>query len=141
MEKLPEFFMNHWPMFVALAIVLALLARSFLAGTFGGYTRATPQKLVTLMNHDDTTVIDIRKDSEFGEGHIINSINVPLDSLRDNLPGRLNSKELPVVMVCKTGQRSATACGILKKEGFQAIYNLEGGLTAWQSASLPLTRN
>jgi len=49
-------------------------------------------------------------------------------------------KESPVVICCRSGHRSAQACGQLKKSGFEKIHNLEGGTLAWQDAGLPLNK-
>ncbi|MGD9385464.1 MAG: rhodanese-like domain-containing protein [Thioalkalispiraceae bacterium] len=45
-----------------------------------------------------------------------------------------------MIVGCKTGQRSGQACATLKKQGFEQVYNLSGGVTAWQADNLPLTK-
>ena len=49
-------------------------------------------------------------------------------------------KSRPIVVACRSGAQSATACRILRKHGFEKVHNLRGGVLAWQSANLPLTR-
>ncbi|HYG32061.1 MAG TPA: rhodanese-like domain-containing protein, partial [Methylophilaceae bacterium] len=49
-------------------------------------------------------------------------------------------KDKPVLVNCQAGMRSAKACGILKKHGFSKVWNLQGGLNAWQQAKLPVVK-
>jgi rhodanese-related sulfurtransferase len=51
-----------------------------------------------------------------------------------------NARELPVVVVCRTGQGSADAAKRLKKAGFTKVFWLDGGIAAWQQADLPLVK-
>ncbi|MDO8930898.1 MAG: rhodanese-like domain-containing protein, partial [Rhodocyclaceae bacterium] len=48
-------------------------------------------------------------------------------------------KERPVIVCCASGNRSSSACGTLRKAGFQRVYNLAGGIGAWTDAGLPVT--
>jgi len=48
-------------------------------------------------------------------------------------------KQTPIVVVCRSGARSGQALGTLSKAGFEQVYNLAGGVMAWQSANMPLT--
>jgi rhodanese-related sulfurtransferase len=50
------------------------------------------------------------------------------------------AKQSPVVLLCRTGNASATAAKVLKKAGFEQVYVLDGGLPAWQAADLPLVK-
>jgi rhodanese-related sulfurtransferase len=49
-------------------------------------------------------------------------------------------KDKPIVVACRSGAQSSMACQMLRKAGFAEVYNLSGGVLAWQNASLPLTR-
>jgi phage shock protein E len=66
-------------------------------------------------------IIDVRTKREFESGHINGSINIPLDTLHNNL--KKLSKEKPIITCCASGMRSASAKGILKSNGFIAVYN------------------
>lgn len=81
-------------------------------------------------------IIDVREDDERRAGHIAGSRHIPLREL----PGRLAEldRERPVVLVCRSGQRSAQATAYLSGQGLDAR-NLDGGLKAWSRAGLPLT--
>ena len=66
-------------------------------------------------------IIDVRTITEFNNGHLRNSINIPLQDLKSKLD-EIN-KQKPVITVCASGMRSASAKGILAKNGFE-VYNL-----------------
>jgi phage shock protein E len=72
-------------------------------------------------------IIDVRTKAEFQQGHVRNSINIPLDRLTDNLKKLDKSK--PVITCCASGMRSASARSILKSHGFTEVHN--GG--SWTS--------
>ena len=72
-------------------------------------------------------IVDVRTPEEFYSGHIQNSINIPLQSLSQEI-NSLQQKNKPVIAVCLSGGRSSMAVGILKKAGIES-YN--GG--AWSS--------
>ena len=92
------------------------------------------------MSHDNAIIIDVRESSELGNGMIRDAIHIPLGSLKDRVSELEKYKDKPVVMACRSGNRSAHALGILRKSGFTDLYNLKGGVMAWQHASLPLVR-
>jgi len=48
-------------------------------------------------------------------------------------------KSVPLIAYCRSGTRTGGVGGILKKHGFENVYNLSGGITAWQSANLPVS--
>lgn len=82
-------------------------------------------------------VLDVREPAELRDGYIAGATNVPLgDVLRGRIPSTL-SREAPVLVVCRSGGRSASAAGALASQGFSKIYNLAGGMMAWQRSGLP----
>lgn len=83
----------------------------------------------------DHHLIDVREDDEWRAGHIDGSQHIPLGELGARL------SELPlggrIVAVCRSGSRSGAAVRGLQKLGYDAL-NLDGGVTAWAKAGLPL---
>ncbi|MDN4166687.1 rhodanese-like domain-containing protein [Cytophagales bacterium LB-30] len=67
-------------------------------------------------------VVDVRSKAEYAGGHIRNSVNIPLDTLSNQL-GKLKSKEQVVITCCQSGRRSGIAKGILKSKGYTQVYN------------------
>ena len=72
-------------------------------------------------------IIDVRTPAEFEEGHIKGSLNIPLDEIGKAISWL--QKDVPTVLVCASGERSAEAMKILKANGFEKVYN--GG--SWDS--------
>jgi len=66
-------------------------------------------------------IIDVRTKGEFQSGHIKGAVNIPLDSLKNNLSKLKKGK--PVITCCASGMRSASAKGLLKANGFADVYN------------------
>jgi len=67
------------------------------------------------------TLPDVRTKEEYKQGAVANSINIPLDSLSNNL-SKLK-KDKPIIAVCASGMRSRNAVAILRSKGFQEVYN------------------
>jgi phage shock protein E len=67
-------------------------------------------------------IIDVRSKGEYNSGHIQNSLNIPVDALRQNL-GKLKDKKQIIITCCASGMRSASAKSILKANGFSEVYN------------------
>jgi rhodanese-related sulfurtransferase len=73
-------------------------------------------------------ILDVRSKDEFSEGHIKNSINIPVDQLSDNL-SKLKDKNKCIICCCASGMRSGAAKRILESKGYKAVFN--GG--GWNS--------
>ena len=140
MQRFIEFAGNHPELFLALGVISGLLAWTFIRSQFQGWRGVGPAEATLLINHQDAVVLDIREDSEYRDGYILNSIHIPLSQVKDAV-GRLEKyKGRPVVVSCRSGSRSGVACSTLAKHGFDQLYNLKGGILAWQSANLPLVK-
>ena len=92
------------------------------------------------MNDDKTVVIDVRDDSEVTDGAIMGSKHIPLANLSTRIGELDKFKSAPIIVYCRTGNRSGGACKTLTTAGFENVNNLEGGIMAWESASLPLDK-
>lgn len=140
LEQLIEFAGNHWVLVGALALILALLAKDLLDARLRGYQAIGPIEATQLISHKGAVVLDVREHNEFADGHILNSIHIPLSALGQRLDEIKKYQDRPVVVSCRNGHRSSHACARLHKAGFPNVYNLSGGLTAWKNANLPITR-
>ena len=84
---------------------------------------------------ENLVVLDVREDDEWEAGRLEGSVHIALGELGERYT------ELPsgqVLVVCRSGHRSAHATSYLVDQGFDAV-NLDGGLAAWQAAGRPLT--
>lgn len=93
-----------------------------------------------LINRQDALIVDVRETAEWSAGHIPESRHIALGHLQKHLSEIEKFKDKPVIAVCASGNRSTAACGILKKAGFQQVFNLKGGMGAWAEANLPITK-
>ena len=80
-------------------------------------------------------LVDVRTPEEFASGHIAGAVNIPLDALQNRL-GEVSSDQ-PVVVYCRSGNRSAQAAQILERAGYNSIYDL-GGIIAWTGQGFPV---
>jgi len=100
------------------------------------------RQLAELQKKEDVDVIDVRTPAEYREVHATIARNVPLDSLNPEsvMQGRNGSADKPLYVICRSGNRSTTACQKFLKAGFTDIVNVEGGTSAWIEADLPVKR-
>jgi rhodanese-related sulfurtransferase len=139
MDQIIEFAGNHIQLVAALVVILVLLAQNLIAGG-GGKDSVDPVRATELINHEDATVVDVRPIADFNQGHIVGAINIPMSGLANQLKPLEKRKNRPIVVSCRSGAQSAAACRTLRKQGFDKVYNLRGGILAWQNANLPVTR-
>ena len=128
-----------------LAISIALFSGTMLLWSlFGNRLRGIKEvdstAALQLINHKNALVLDVRENDEYKSGHVLNAIHIPLGKLKGRIGELLKYQDRPIVVVCRSGNRSATACAILGKQGFAQAHNLAGGVVAWQKANLPLEK-
>jgi rhodanese-related sulfurtransferase len=82
-------------------------------------------------------VVDVRTADEWNQSHIAGAILIPLDQLANRLAEVPRDRE--VIVVCRTGVRSAQGLTILKQAGYTNAASMTGGLAAWQAAGYRLT--
>lgn len=80
-------------------------------------------------------LIDVRTPQEFAEGHIAGSVNIPFDQISfrlDEIP-----TDMPVVVYCRSGNRSAIAARTLVENDYSQVYDM-GGILSWTNAGYPV---
>jgi rhodanese-related sulfurtransferase len=135
-----EFIVNHW-MLCSLALLLIIfIIIEEIRGWGQGVSRLQPSELTHLINREDAAVIDVRDNQAFAKGHIIGSINIPHIKMDASIEKIKKYQDRPIVLVCGNGQTASQEGIKLKNKGFEKIYCLSGGLTAWKEAGLPLIK-
>ncbi|MEW6165262.1 MAG: rhodanese-like domain-containing protein [Pseudomonadota bacterium] len=126
-------------MWVGLAAVSGgmLLWQSF---SGAGANRISVNEATLLINRQDALVLDVRETAEWSAGHIPNARHIALGHLSKHMSEIDKFKDKPIIVVCASGNRSGAGCGVLKKAGFQQVFNLAGGVHAWGDAGLPMTK-
>ena len=130
---------NIWTILIALTSGF-MLFWSFFGNRLRGIKEVDHIAAMQLINHKNALILDVREQGEYDAGHILNSKLISLGKLAGRIGELEKYRERPIVVVCRSGQRSASACALLGKQGFTQAYNLSGGVMAWQKASLPLEK-
>ncbi|MBX3457372.1 MAG: rhodanese-like domain-containing protein [Candidatus Paracaedibacteraceae bacterium] len=102
------------------------------------YKSVPPETLKQWLDQDEVILIDVRDPSEYASGHIMDAVSIPLSQVCITaLPEYPNKK---IVINCQRGMRGLAACQKLETElDKNTLYNLEGGISAWVEAGLPIT--
>jgi len=137
MDRYLEFAANHTLLVVALTVSFFVLIFSELRRKASGLINIEPTAAVTLMNND-ATVIDLRTVESFAQGHIVNAKNIPFAEFDAHIDKIAKFKDKPIVAVCDAGVSSNKAVDSLRKTGFESVYGLKGGMSAWAQAGLPV---
>ena len=92
-----------------------------------------------LLDRGEITILDVRGSAEYKEGHVPETVHIPLGYLE----GRLDevSSDKPLVVHCLSGFRSSIAASILDAHGHAPIANLVGGYQAWSAAGGSIERS
>ena len=134
-------FVQNNLMLIAVALLSAgMLVWPLIGRRISGVKEVETLEAIQLINHRDAVILDVREDKEFATGHLPNAKHIPLGQLVARLKDVEKFKKKPIVVNCRSGARSATACGILRKNGFEEVYNLKGGINAWQQANMPVEK-
>jgi rhodanese-related sulfurtransferase len=96
------------------------------------------------LSENGMRVLDVREQDEWDDGHIDGSVVMPYTHLAPQLgtPPRFDElgldKDASIAVACQTANRSSTAIGLLLREGYTHLYNVTGGMEAWERARLPM---
>ena len=89
------------------------------------YGDITGEELVSLIG-SDVMIIDVRTAEEYSQGHIEGAVNIPVDRFQTEFDELELSKDQPLAIYCRSGNRSSFAYQILTKEGFDKVYHAPG---------------
>ncbi len=134
-----EFVQEQMLLFVALAIIIAMLVYSYIGERLSGFKSVSTDEGTRLFN-DDAFLLDVRASNEYKEGFIGNAKNIPVSDLKDQLNLLPKNKEQPILVYCLSGIRSSKAASVLVKAGYSNVFNLSGGINAWKAAGLPIIK-
>ena len=135
-----QFVIENWYLFVALGVILFLLASGPISQRMHGIKTANAAQAIQLLNRENGVVVDVSEPKEFSAGHIPNAVNLPMSSLKDRLKDLEKHKDKPIIVNCRSGNRSLKGAVMLRKHGFATVYNLAGGLQGWERDNLPVEK-
>lgn len=137
MNTIIEFTGNHPVLVSGLIGSFLLLIFYELKQKAAGLINIDATAAISLMN-DGAVVLDLRSKEAFDRGHIVNAKNVPQDEFDSRGEAALGPKTKPVVAVCDSGLTSRKIVTAMRQSGFEAAFNLKGGMNAWTQAGLPV---
>ncbi|HUC44519.1 MAG TPA: rhodanese-like domain-containing protein [Candidatus Sulfotelmatobacter sp.] len=95
-------------------------------------------ELVRRIARNDLRVLDVRERSEWDAGHIDPSLQLSFKVLPAAFGDFPLRPDDPVAVVCASGARSSIAASVLLRNGYRSVWNVSGGLQAWQGRGLPI---
>lgn len=135
-----QFVINNIWLVLAAAVSGAMLIWPLIRDRLAGVSEVDTLEAVRLINQQDALLLDVREDSEYESGHIPNSKHIPAGRIAERLKELEKHKDKPVVVLCRSGNRSTAACSLLRKQGFTDVRSLKGGIEGWQQANLPVKK-
>ena len=125
-----------------------LIAVAFVSGAMliwplvrrGGGPTVSTLEATQMINRQDALVLDVREQTEYAKGHILNARNIPLAQIEARIGDLGKQKDKPVIVHCENGSRAGVAVSALLKQGFANVVSLNGGYLAWQQAGLPVEK-
>ncbi len=132
--------MEHWILSLAFVLVLIfiLVEEGKARGAGGG--QVNPEGAVKMINRDDAAILDVRSIEAFKRGHLINAINIPKDDIESKMARLKKYEDKPLLVVCERGSDSNRIALTLRRKGFTQPKVLAGGIEAWKTAKLPLSK-
>lgn len=99
------------------------------------------QQMTFLVNRESGVVVDSRSEKDFKAGHIVDAIHLGNEKVVKNDFASLEKhKDNPIIVVCSAGMSANKVASQLAKAGFTKVSLLKGGMNAWLSAGLPVTK-
>jgi rhodanese-related sulfurtransferase len=111
---------------------------SFVRNLFGGGAAAVSvQEAAQLQGdgEDGALIVDVREPNEFAQARVEGALLLPLGQLNTRFTELPSDRQL--LMMCRTGSRSANATRFLNQQGYENAVNVDGGIAAWYNAELP----
>lgn len=140
MNDFAEFALQNALLFVALFAIVGMLVGSEVLRKVRGVSALDAVGVLRLINDRDAVIVDIRDAGEYKDGHIPQARHIPFSALPERLSELAKNKDKPMVVYCRNGSTSPSACALLKKNGFADVHALTGGLPTWLDAKLPINR-
>jgi phage shock protein E len=125
-------------------VATALLATTVAAACGGTATQAfelvTPVAAVEVIEEQssDVVILDVRTPEEYAAGHVADSVNIDFYAADFAQQLDLLPKDVPYVVYCRSGNRSGSTMPIMEELGFTELWDVDGGILAWNAAGLPI---
>ena len=137
MQEYLDFAVRHPFLMGAVTALIVMIAVTEIRRLTRRYKEVTAAQAVQLINRESAWILDVREEQEVKGSIIPNARRIALSELPKRI-GELKDQEGPVIAYCKAGVQAHRACKMLVGEGLAPVYNLKGGISAWQEAGMPL---
>ena len=129
-------------MFIAIVIAVATLVLYLAVKQAGGrgITRVSAAGAQEMLRWAGVTVLDVRTPQEFSAGHIQGAMLLPVDELPRRIAELFPAKQKKILVYCRAGSRSAAASRVLRKNGFEQVADLQGGIMDWMGNGFPTVK-
>ncbi len=99
-------------------------------GTETVYKKISAEEAKAIIESENVIILDVRTQEEYNEGHIENSVLLPMNDISAKAEEILTDKDAKILVYCRSGNRSATASKQLIKMGYTNVYDF-GGINSW----------
>ncbi len=121
---------------ILITLLLSFGVQSTYAQKAGTYQDLTVSEFKQKMSQENVVVLDVRTPRETAVGKIKNAIEIDYNSKDFTNKIKQLDKSKTYLVYCQVGWRSSRACNIMASNGFDKMYNLAGGFSAWQRAKI-----
>jgi rhodanese-related sulfurtransferase len=135
-----DFVVQHIGLVAVFIASGAMLVWPEVSRLVGGAGEIGTLEATRLMNQGSTLVLDVGDDKDFAAGHLPRARNIPVRDLAGRLEEIARYREKAVIVSSRKNAQASAAVRALKRAGFKSVYQLKGGLAAWQQASLPVEK-
>jgi len=135
-----EFILNNLALVALFLASGAMLLWPEISRLAGGPAQVGTLGATRLMNQGTTLILDIREGDDFAAGHLPRARHIHLTQLPKRVDEIGKFKDKTVIVTCRTGAKAASASRLLRQAGFKNVFELRGGVSAWQAASLPVEK-
>jgi rhodanese-related sulfurtransferase len=141
MEQFITFVSNNGMLSAVWVALVVMIIISTIKINMSPVKQISPQDLTFLMNREQGVALDIRSEKDFNTSHILDAISLSTEKINKNGFTSLEKhKENPIIVVCSAGVSAVKTANDLHKKGFARVNVLKGGMNAWISAGLPVSK-
>lgn len=138
-QEIIKFLTTHVMLSITWIILLIIILYIFINDWICKFHKITYNKAIFLINKKNATIIDIRHTNDYLSEHIMHSINISIEKIKNKNFSKLKKFiKNPLIIVHYDGILSNSIIKYFKKLGFNEIYILQGGIANWKAENLPL---
>ncbi|MDF2868393.1 MAG: rhodanese-like protein [Gammaproteobacteria bacterium] len=140
MQEYINFFQQHLLLSSAFVIILLLLIANEIRYRLSGIAKLSPRQVTQALNHEIAILIDTRARNDYQRSHILGAMNIVESELLTELKRLEKYKDKQIIIIDAAGQKAHNIALKLKKQGFDNVAMLSGGMQAWLAEGLPIAK-